>query len=312
MPNRIVREAINASERIDQLSPLAELFYRRLLNVVDDFGRFEARTDLLRLRTYPLRHQEIADNQVLTWLHECTATEPTPLVVLYQVSGKAYLEVQEFKQQVRAKHSAFPSPREPAAESIPAADIPVTGKRPPRGQHATLVCVAGAAHVRSRRASSAHSDVDVCEGEGDGKTKGVGLSIVATQGKAVGPPGEKTAGEAGTKKGTRLPDDWVLPGKWGAWALQQDPTLTPDEVRRWAAKFKNHWIAKPGKDGLKLSWKATWENWCHTELERRSRAPASTDKHAERMRVSREMNDLGGNAHDGPTDITGESERVIE
>lgn len=54
------------------------------------------------------------------------------------------------------------------------------------------------------------------------------------------------------------------------------PDYQPDELRRKFAadlghdaqsidtetvKFRNHWIAKPGKDGCKLDWDRTWENW---------------------------------------------------
>jgi hypothetical protein len=42
MPVRILREGILTSERVDTLSPAAEVFYRRLMSVVDDFGRFSA------------------------------------------------------------------------------------------------------------------------------------------------------------------------------------------------------------------------------------------------------------------------------
>ena len=29
--------------------------------------------------------------------------------------------------------------------------------------------------------------------------------------------------------------------------------------------FADHWRAKPGKDGAKLDWRATWRNWCRRE-----------------------------------------------
>ncbi len=39
MPNRIIREGILTSEAVNSLSWEAEVFFRRLLSVVDDFGR---------------------------------------------------------------------------------------------------------------------------------------------------------------------------------------------------------------------------------------------------------------------------------
>lgn len=35
MPSRILREGILTSERVNALAPLEELFYRRLMSVVD-------------------------------------------------------------------------------------------------------------------------------------------------------------------------------------------------------------------------------------------------------------------------------------
>ena len=44
MPNRIIREGILSSDRVDQLDPPAEVFYRRLMSKVDDHGLFDGRT----------------------------------------------------------------------------------------------------------------------------------------------------------------------------------------------------------------------------------------------------------------------------
>jgi hypothetical protein len=56
MPNRILREGINDSERVNALSPVhAELFYRKLMSLCDDFGRFEANPAVLLGKLYALR-----------------------------------------------------------------------------------------------------------------------------------------------------------------------------------------------------------------------------------------------------------------
>ena len=59
MPNRILREGILDSDRVNKLSWGAEVFYRRLMSVVDDFGRFDARIDLLKSKLYPLNKMKI-------------------------------------------------------------------------------------------------------------------------------------------------------------------------------------------------------------------------------------------------------------
>ena len=60
-------------------------------------------------------------------------------------------------------------------------------------------------------------------------------------------------------QGTRLPGDWKLPEDWRSWCRRERPDLDPDSV---AEQFRDFWVAKPGKDGRKADWQATWRNWC--------------------------------------------------
>jgi hypothetical protein len=64
---------------------------------------------------------------------------------------------------------------------------------------------------------------------------------------------------------TRLLKDWQLPKPWGEWALTEQPSWDAAHVRMVAAKFRDHWVAKAGKDGRKLDWEATWRNWVRNE-----------------------------------------------
>lgn len=87
-------------------------------------------------------------------------------------------------------------------------------------------------------------------------------------------------------EGTRLDREWVLPRSWGQWALthaaEQGQTLSPDQVRLIADKFRDWWVSKPGKDGRKSDWEATWRNWIRTELERQPAAPQRRSIHDQR------------------------------
>lgn len=107
MPSRIIREGILTSERVDLLSESAELFYRRLMSRVDDFGRFEATPRLLISLLYPLRSHKMTEKQISGYLDECIKAE---LIVWYESGGKAYLQMADFKQQVRSKDSKYPTP----------------------------------------------------------------------------------------------------------------------------------------------------------------------------------------------------------
>ena len=132
MPNRIVRDGILTSQRVNLLSSEAELFYRRLMSVVDDFGRYHANPTLLRAACYPLKIDSVTDKDVEKWLSDCTTAR---LIIIYTIAGKHCIELLDFRQQVRAKKSKFPAPDE----------------------HMRSVCVADASQV----IANAHLDGDV-------------------------------------------------------------------------------------------------------------------------------------------------------
>lgn len=109
MPNRIVREGILSSERVCSLRWPAEVFYRRLLSVADDHGRFHAVPTLVRSACYPLQIDKVSDSDIGKWISEC---EEAGLVRVYPASdGKRYLQIVNFGQQMRSK-SKFPEPLE--------------------------------------------------------------------------------------------------------------------------------------------------------------------------------------------------------
>lgn len=109
MPNRIIREGILDSKRVAELSDGAELFYRKLMSVVDDHGRYQFDLEILRIRLYPRKLAAVSDEQVRGYLRECCAG-PNPLVVAYTEQTKSYLEVQHFEQRLRATVSKYPDP----------------------------------------------------------------------------------------------------------------------------------------------------------------------------------------------------------
>lgn len=115
MPDRIVRAGILTSDPVNGLSWAAEVFYRRLFSVVDDFGRYDGRSTLLRAHLYPLKIDRVSDADVSKWLTECVAAG---VVSVYQVSGRPYLEVVKFGQRVRAETSKWPDPSSPDSKSL--------------------------------------------------------------------------------------------------------------------------------------------------------------------------------------------------
>lgn len=107
MPSRVIRDGILESEAINSLSWEAELFYRRLMSIVDDFGRYNAHPMLLRSRCYPLQFDRVKDSDIHEWLEAC---KEVGLITLYSVENKPFLEMCRFNQRTRQQCSKFPGP----------------------------------------------------------------------------------------------------------------------------------------------------------------------------------------------------------
>ncbi len=60
------------------------------------------------------------------------------------------------------------------------------------------------------------------------------------------------------KRGTRIPDPFVLTAEMKAWAAAEVPGL---DVVVHTREFVDYWLAKSGKDATKVDWVATWRNW---------------------------------------------------
>jgi len=83
------------------------------------------------------------------------------------------------------------------------------------------------------------------------------------------------------KRGTRLSENWQ-PDHWER-ACVQDMGLTEEQIDNEANKFRDYWIAKAGKDAVKLNWSATWRNWCRTAKDR-SRASSYSNTNRDQQK----------------------------
>lgn len=107
MPTRMLREGILTSARVNSLTAAEEVFYRRVMSVVDDYGRYFALPGLLIAACYPLRIKTTTERSIELWLKAlCDAS----LITLYEAKGARYLEMVDFRQQVRAVKSKYPGP----------------------------------------------------------------------------------------------------------------------------------------------------------------------------------------------------------
>lgn len=166
MPNRIIREGWIDSERIAQLSPVEEAFFLRLCLKADDYGRFTAHPKVLKAQLYPLS-EDARDTDMPRRL---TACEKAGLVRCYEVAGKRYVEIADFRQQMRAKNSKFPAPIDDAEIALQ-----TLREQPARAQQAIGGCAADAQHapstcaLHSESESETHSESESNAREGPGK-----------------------------------------------------------------------------------------------------------------------------------------------
>lgn len=107
MPNRLLKEGITDSEKINSLDWAEEVFFYRLLVVSDDFGRFDARPAILRARCFPLK-ESLKNAQIEVWLKSLQAAD---LLHRYQVGSEVFAEIANWEQRVRTK-GKYPAPSE--------------------------------------------------------------------------------------------------------------------------------------------------------------------------------------------------------
>jgi hypothetical protein len=106
MPNRYVREAAIQSEAVNSVDWQNEVFWRRLINRVDDFGRFTANHELLRASIFPLKLDRVRTTDIPRLLAVC---EKAGLLYVYTVAGKQFLVMNQWEKG-RAATSAYPEP----------------------------------------------------------------------------------------------------------------------------------------------------------------------------------------------------------
>ena len=109
MSSRILADDILSSETLNELCPEQECLWYRLLVSVDDYGCMDARPIVVLARCYPLRVTDLQPQQVDAWLHDLAKVG---LITLYQVDGKAYLQVGKWEQhqRIRSKRHKCPLP----------------------------------------------------------------------------------------------------------------------------------------------------------------------------------------------------------
>jgi hypothetical protein len=96
---------------------LAELWYRHLMSVVDDYGRYYANPAILRTATFPCRLGEVTEQDVAGWLKECVEQG---LITIYDDGNTLVLH--KFGQRYRSRSKFCPPPDSELSADCPQPD----------------------------------------------------------------------------------------------------------------------------------------------------------------------------------------------
>lgn len=108
MPNRILKDSIRTSKKVNDLSDFNYRIWSYLITYVDDYGRGSADPELLKGLVFP-RRKGLTEAQISKALDDLANTG---MIKLYEVDGESYLYFPnwDMHQQIRAKKSKFPAP----------------------------------------------------------------------------------------------------------------------------------------------------------------------------------------------------------
>ena len=117
MPSRQLKSGIITSLRFNRVSWCAQNLYLRLIDLVDDYARFDAHPLIVARAAFPYGDPNgriIPDAKIEAWLAELEQSHVTngdlPLLTRYEVNGVRYLVLHRWTERVRAEKSRCPDP----------------------------------------------------------------------------------------------------------------------------------------------------------------------------------------------------------
>ena len=108
MPNRMIKDSIHASEKVNAMSDFQFRLWVNLIAYVDDYGRGDARPAVIKGSCFPLR-ERLTNKDIEKAL---AGLAGIGCIVLYESDGRPYLCFPNWEkhQTIRNKRSKFPPP----------------------------------------------------------------------------------------------------------------------------------------------------------------------------------------------------------
>jgi hypothetical protein len=105
MPNRILKESINESNSLSQCSIFAQDLYKRLITYADDYGRFNADTQIMLARLYPRELDTVSHNDIIEALIELRGNNKINFYTPKWVKGEVYGAFPNWSEHQRVRDS---------------------------------------------------------------------------------------------------------------------------------------------------------------------------------------------------------------
>lgn len=109
MPNRLIKDSLRISKKVNKLSDFNFRIWVYLITYVDDYGRGSADPELLKGLVFP-RRAGLTEAQISGALDDLANNG---MIALYESEGEPYFYFPNWDkhQQIRNKKSKFPNPR---------------------------------------------------------------------------------------------------------------------------------------------------------------------------------------------------------
>ncbi len=134
MPNRIIKETIRTSKKINSLTDFEFRFWAYLITYVDDYGRGSADPELINSFVFP-RMKHLSDETVSETLQKL---DQCGCIKLYCSDGEPYFFFPKWEdhQRIRNKKSRFPdpTPHECAEELTTCRNLPQSAAKSARAR----------------------------------------------------------------------------------------------------------------------------------------------------------------------------------
>lgn len=231
---RNIKPSFFTNLELGDCDPLARLLFIGLWTLSDREGRLEDKPRQIKIQTIPYDNADC--DALLKQLHD------NGFICRYTVEEKSYIQITNFSKHqnphLKEKESDIPPPFK-KSQSIE----PVEEKKAPNLSGANQVQEPEKPQTIPADSLLLNPDSLILNPEESAQIENDSLEPKKSD------------------RGTRLPDDFVMPNNWINIGKELRPELPEQEINLARDKFIDYWHAATGAKATKRDWLATWRNW---------------------------------------------------